>query len=177
MKLLRVPLYTRPITTKPRDRIPSDTWTKADFIHECFGGVFILLFAVTLMAAWSFHFPTAIERTLWRAASTFNLFFSTIGAGYIWLWEYFLEERSKKRRGSSSVEMACRPVMINLRKFADPLDPELEIPLTLLIPITLLCATYCIARVYIIAEDFAGLRSMPASAFETVSWSDYIPHL
>ena len=37
--------------------------------------------------------------------------------------------------------------------------------------------SYCVARVYILVEDFVGLRRLPSSAFETVVWTQYLPQL
>ena len=36
---------------------------------------------------------------------------------------------------------------------------------------------YGLARAYIIVEGFVALRALPMSAFASVSWSDFIPHL
>lgn len=184
MRKLHLPLYSRPITVKPRDRIPSDTWLKPDLYHEFLSAIFIAAFAATLMTAWDFHFPTSVERTLWRASSVFNLVFSVLGGGYVWLWEHIIP-KYQKSGNSRSREMLPRQVRQatprtladRIRNISSPLDPELELPLTFLIPVTFLCAIYCLCRMYIFVEDFAGLRSMPASAFETVEWSRYIPHL
>ena len=36
---------------------------------------------------------------------------------------------------------------------------------------------YVIARIYMIVEVFISLRALPASAFQTVQWSSFIPHI
>ncbi|KAF7531266.1 hypothetical protein G7054_g9032 [Neopestalotiopsis clavispora] len=40
-----------------------------------------------------------------------------------------------------------------------------------------LIGIYMSARFYVLVEPFVGLRSLPPSAYKTVSWSRYIPHL
>jgi hypothetical protein len=40
----------------------------------------------------------------------------------------------------------------------------------------LLCA-YIIVRLYLLIEAFIGLRSVPADVYQTVTWSEYIPHI
>ena len=36
--------------------------------------------------------------------------------------------------------------------------------------------TYALARAYICVEVFVSLRSLPPKAFDSVQWSDFIPH-
>jgi len=36
---------------------------------------------------------------------------------------------------------------------------------------------YLFARMYIVVEDFASLRAMPTTAFDSVNWSLFIPHI
>lgn len=67
-------------------------------------------------------------------------------------------------------------VLSKLKNIDPEQDPALEIPLRALIPISLVCVLYAVSRAFILTEDFIGLRSLPKSAFETVSWSKYIPH-
>jgi hypothetical protein len=43
--------------------------------------------------------------------------------------------------------------------------------------VSILCACYCLSRMYVLVKDFLGLRRLPASAFQTVGWAMYIPHL
>ena len=40
-----------------------------------------------------------------------------------------------------------------------------------------LAAVYVIIRVYMIAEVFLSLRALPRSAFESVQWSSFLPHI
>lgn len=40
-----------------------------------------------------------------------------------------------------------------------------------------LCALYLTFRIFIFVEDFIGLRALPPSAFETVEWTKFIPHI
>jgi hypothetical protein len=55
-------------------------------------------------------------------------------------------------------------------------DPLLYIPLRIWVPITVTCALYSFARAYVLIEDIIGLRNLPKSAFETVSWMHWFPH-
>ena len=56
-------------------------------------------------------------------------------------------------------------------------DPALEIPLRVLIPLQFLCLAYSLFRMFFFVEDVLGLRSLPPSAFQTVAWPDWFPHI
>jgi len=56
-------------------------------------------------------------------------------------------------------------------------DPVLRIPLEAIIPSMIVSAGYCIFRAYILIEDVLALRALPPSSFETVSWTQYFPHI
>jgi hypothetical protein len=56
-------------------------------------------------------------------------------------------------------------------------DPNLTVPLKAIIPVTIFAASYLLARGYIIIEDLVNLRSQPASAFETINWAEFVPHI
>jgi hypothetical protein len=56
-------------------------------------------------------------------------------------------------------------------------DPALDVPLKANIPMYLMCIAYCYARSYIFIADVIQLRSLPASAYQTVNWADFFPHV
>lgn len=56
-------------------------------------------------------------------------------------------------------------------------DPYLDIPMGFLIGTSFLCLLYVVFRMYILTEDFVGLRSMPSNAYDTVDWLSFIPHV
>ena len=66
--------------------------------------------------------------------------------------------------GTASVEEYCQKHRVNERGLCRVI-------------LVLLGGIYCIARVAMIMEMFLGLRSLPSGVFDTVQWSDYIPHL
>jgi hypothetical protein len=137
------------------------------------------------MSAWHFDFPSAIELTLWRVASIYTLVFTILGG--IWaqychkvLFPQWDKQRRPNLLRSSSLprddERDDSSFAAKLRNIHHSKDPRLDIPLRAFIPMSILCAFYCVCRIYILVEDFIGLRSLPGSAFQTVQWSDYVPH-
>ncbi len=56
-------------------------------------------------------------------------------------------------------------------------DPQLYVPLKLILPVYVTAVFYCHARTYIFVADILELRSLPASAYATVNWQQFWPHL
>ncbi|PYI01415.1 hypothetical protein BO78DRAFT_401318 [Aspergillus sclerotiicarbonarius CBS 121057] len=184
-----IPMFSRPMTAQPRDRILSDNFPVTDLQADCIATPVLLLFGSMFMLAWNFHFPSRVEHLLWRVASIYNLLFTVIGGLHAGYCDKIVLPRAYKERLALPLSRTRPPQKSNkgwgrLRNFAarlrniDPYrDPRREVPLRVLFPTTVLCAMYCVCRAYILTEDFIGLRSLPASAYNTVSWSDYVPHL
>lgn len=179
---MHIPLFTRP-ERRPYDRIPSYFILKVDTQAEIICAPTILLFSSIFLIAWNSTFPSATEQLLWRIASVNILAFGLL-AGSLSLYFHrkmfqpeFTEARAqatlKRKRGSKDrwSRFAAR-----LRNIDPEQDPNLEIPLRALIPISFFCACYCVGRGFILTEDLIGLRSLPESAYQTVSWSKYVPH-
>lgn len=155
----------------------------------------ILLYGAIFMAAWNFHFPTAIEQTLWRIAAITCLVYNTVGEGVAgldlhWkavsnlLWRMFKNgdtqrntENTDKSRDSRFTEFLSRldATFEPLRNISPDADPARRIPLVTLIPTTVLCFLYAFSRAYILVADLISLRQLPTSAYETVDWGQYAP--
>ncbi|KAI9727650.1 MAG: hypothetical protein M1828_005878 [Chrysothrix sp. TS-e1954] len=56
-------------------------------------------------------------------------------------------------------------------------DPALRAPLKAIAPLYLFGSLYCLARLYTWVEDFAELRALEKSAYQTVDWSWVWPHI
>jgi hypothetical protein len=108
----------------------------------------ILAFACIHFGAWNFIFATQVENILWRASAFYYVGF----AFYHWLVVYFVP-------------------------WCEPKNPTTTIPSSVFYTHALGLVFYGFARMYMIAESFAALRVMPASAFESVEWSSYLPHV
>jgi len=189
LRVIGIPLFSRPIRSRPHNRNRGDIFLKTELDFEIFAGVFILAFSATSMCAWNFYFPTTAELILWRCASTYLLGFSTIGGAYTWILHQVLFEKRKNSNlplsERSSMELAERKAIRprievlagKVRRVSGDENPDLTIPISLILPVTFLCVFYCLFRAYILIEDVIALRALPASAFETVNWSQYIPHI
>ncbi|OQO15271.1 hypothetical protein B0A48_00654 [Cryoendolithus antarcticus] len=158
----------------------------ADFaLNGCF---FMLVVSMAYTAffpgAWDFYFPTVAEQQLWRAVVATQAIIALLGP----LPEVFMVDRQVKPNESalpipsitiSSTQRLLRKIR---RLWYHPCNNEMtgdfpcvDVPLHSLLILTPACALYVICRWLIIAMDIASLRAQPASTYETISWSMFLP--
>ncbi|KUJ07804.1 uncharacterized protein LY89DRAFT_352900 [Mollisia scopiformis] len=77
----------------------------------------------------------------------------------------------------STLHVKAHAVAEKIRNNSPHKDTDLYTPLKSLMPITFVAAVYCLARGYVVIDDLVNLRLLPASAYESVRWSPFIPHL
>lgn len=171
--------------TRPYNRIPSDRFQVLDTPAEALGAPVIVFFGCIFMFAWDFDFPSATELVLWRVAGIYTLVYTFVGCICTQYCHKILLPRWEKQRPTGPILLSTHrdderggtsSFAARLRNIHPSKDHRLDIPLRVLIPVSVLCAVYCVCRAYILVEDFIGLRSLPGSAFQTVEWSDYVPH-
>jgi hypothetical protein len=68
-------------------------------------------------------------------------------------------------------------IAARLRNNSISKDPSLDVPLKATLPMYVVGFIYCFSRTSILILDMIQLRSLPPSAFATVNWSAFIPHL
>ena len=140
----------------------------------------ILLFFVILaycclhFIAWNFSFPTRTESILWRVACI-----TIIGTSFILLacetyqdghrlgrWDRWYFKLFPKKSGGLQ-----RMNTMEKRRREQVFIPLWEV--IIMSPVTMM---YTLARLYIVAEVFSSLRSLPPGAYDSVQWSNFIPH-
>lgn len=60
-----------------------------------------------------------------------------------------------------------------IRNISPDQDPQMALPLHVIVPVTIVCALYTTARVYVYIEDYISLRVQPAGVYVTVN--RYVP--
>lgn len=84
--MVHVPLFSREITARPWDRLPSDAWLVIDKALLAPALVVVVAFSLSLIVAWDFHFPTEGEKIAWRVCSVYHAAFSLgLAAYYIYV--------------------------------------------------------------------------------------------
>jgi len=133
-------------------------------VREMLYGVLIELtyFGIHL-AAWNFTFPTRTERLLWRVASLQLLGVLLFYLAVITIGTYFYKDIARILFGKESNSMLG----------VASLAPQW----LLLVAYYPVIIAYGSARTYILLEAFVNLRALPLSAYTSVNWADFIPHV
>lgn len=134
----------------------------------------ILAYCCLHFIAWDFSFPTQVERTLWHAGciiivcTTFIfLACETYQDGHrLGRWERWYVKLFPQRSGGMR-----RIDTMEKRRREQEFIPLWEV--IIMSPVTFM---YALARTYIVVEVFVSLRSLPVGAFDSVQWSNFIPH-
>ncbi len=109
-------------------------------------------------SAWNGHFPSKIEMWLWRASSI-----CIAGSGLVWILINMSARISggfKAYWGRVASLKAHWTSLVGLGSLA-----------------TLCGLAYLLARIFLVVEAFISLRKLPAAAFETLQWTQLVPHL
>lgn len=160
-------------------------------------------YSAIFLVVWNFHFPTRTEQTLWRISSactlTYGILADCVTGSYhqsqmlerCWLalLAFFKHKKNtgslsktnmtsdKQDKGGLGLWWTVKAACGRIRNLSPDQDPTLAIPLRWMVPATILNILYIVSRLYILTEDFAGLRSLPSSTFKTVNYGLYSPVL
>ena len=143
--------------------------------------------------AWNAPFTTKTEALLWRLSSiAIMLTFALVLLFYVWnlsprFWVDFSDWRHKT--GGFPL-VVLYPVIWLILWLPDPWEdwavnilviPVLWVGLLVraIYDVVVVAAVvlYCVARVYLVVECFISLAHLPASVFEVLVWSQYVPHI
>lgn len=191
---------------RPVQRISSFDFPKLSVHMLVAVCVLTAAYCAIFLVAWNSYFPTKTERLLWRLASGVQLGVSVMAAIIEVVLYAMAKVESPNtllkrstplvredmlpvtnldtlKKNQSDTQPRRSPLVVRINQFLghisnnDPgRDPMLTIALHTLLITTPACAVYCICRAYILVEDLVGLRSMPASAFQSIEWINYWPH-
>ncbi|RDW80688.1 hypothetical protein BP5796_05386 [Coleophoma crateriformis] len=156
-------------------------------VTAAYSGVFV--------AGWNYSFPTSTELLLWRAAAStmcacLVTYWLVTEFGFVW-WPWLEKKFRGAAQNATEVEKVTEPLSLvesewrtsKLRYAAACVrnntvsqDPQFNVPLKAMLPIYVVGVFYCHARTYLFIADIIQLRSLPASAYDTVDWSKFFPH-
>ena len=71
----------------------------------------------------------------------------------------------------------ARSLATHLRNNSSLFDHAMAIPLKAVVPMGVLAFCYGFSRVYIILEGWLSMRAQPPSAYQTVDWALFWPHI
>jgi hypothetical protein len=179
---------------RPMNRIPNDFWPICSQWTLFTFFIFSMIYGAVFLGGWNFHFATTTELYLWRIAVVTNMSVITL----TWVIDTMAftilpalnvkfsmhrgigsntEARRQRRWFGAIARSAVLSSVTRMRNNSLERDPALNVPLRAILPITVCGALYCVARGFVLIEDFVGLRELPSSAYQTVKWSAFLPHL
>jgi hypothetical protein len=169
-------------TKRPIDKIPDD-----NFPHILGWPMWVLFifqtgYGIVHLSGWTLPFPSHTERLLWHI-STVTIMVCILGTWIVEVtaWRSPIAVMKKEKELDIEGNVGCSKRLLHriaarMRNTTQPKDPEMSVPLRALIPVTLFGAIYWVARLYVIVEGVVGLRALPPSAYDTVSWTAFLPH-
>ena len=163
---------------RPLPRLTNDRFPHVRGLRQ------VLLVTITLFSdgihlfGWHFEFPTRAERIVWRTASL-QMF---VTAAFFWGAELFAGLH-RDQTWALLRTMILHPSRVKDLKRARARRPQRAQPTPETFPLPWECGLsvtmwvlYLAARAYVLGEMFAGLRTLPISAYYCVNWSDFLPH-
>lgn len=137
-----------------------------------------ILFALTHvygsmhLMGWNFAFPTHIERLCWRTAAitifATTFLFWAVDRGEAWYFD--------KEYLTWHYLIMCERSPANENIGRDP-NRGFHAPMWVLLTHLFIAMCYTTARLYLLFEGFYGLRRLPKSTFQSVDWTQVIPHI
>jgi hypothetical protein len=119
------------------------------------------------VAAWPFHFPSVVEMWMWRAAGL-----AMAGAPVLTL--VFIAISNVGKMVAPGAATRYRGWALVRRVVSDVVFTS---PAAVLGVVTVvLWGLYPVARLFVLVESFASLRSSPAGTYDMVTWTGFIPH-
>lgn len=110
------------------------------------------------IAAWNDHFPSSIEKYLWRTSAIY-----IAASGLLWIFINLLAHFSK------TIDQHWYRVV------------ALRAHWTSYLVLGFLCSVcgvaYAVARIFLVGEAFISTRKLPVAAYATTDWTQNIPHL
>lgn len=143
------------------------------------------IFGLIHCLAWNFAFPSHVEQVLWRVSSTIiaGLCIGVMSIALVFIVRQ-IHQRGKdaKARVNVSSGVPTNPATpLEPTKGCESLKPNSFLPnydhLGTKVVCTMFAICFVLTRFSLITLSIIGLRALPASAFDTVLWSGFIPHI
>ncbi|KAI0062783.1 hypothetical protein BV25DRAFT_1991323 [Artomyces pyxidatus] len=144
------------VDLRTKSRIPTfysgGTGKDSDLYADIFALAAAMVFGAIHCAAWSYTFPSDVERLIWRVSSVAIIAIPGLLLSFVQAWVILpLEKREGWKHSKIWVRIHVSIVVISV-------------------------SVYIAARMLLIALAFTTLRSLPYGAYESIQWNLLIPH-
>lgn len=160
---------------RPIEKVWNDEFLHLGVWHS-FALAFVQLgFAAIHFAAWNFHFPSDVERQMWRACCCFI----PISMTFTWVVLYFgykIFPRLTANASPSGHIWQSDSFLFSRKNNSSDKNPKEDIPFLVGLILLPMGLVYVVCRMYIVAEDVVNLRLLPSSAFSAINWASFLPH-
>ena len=171
----------------PIDHIPTINFPEWTIGLEICSSILTIIYSAFFLLGWNFYFPSRTEQILWRATSIATLSIAVAAVVCAAMSHHFImsgwtDKRTELPEADTDASLSSwyRKLSRSLQTFRNispEKDPALSIPLRVLMASHGGVLLYIGSRLLIVVEDIISLRKLPSTAFQTVDWSQYIPHL
>lgn len=159
-----VTTYLEPMTEELIDTSIGN-WARENLLRNMSGfvmGMIVwsasVLYGGMHLAAWNSFFPTPVERLLWRLSAL-----CIASSGILWIFINLSAQSS--------------PAIKAYWKRVESLRADIYSLVGLGSLATLCGLAYVFARLFLAVESLISLRLLPQGAFDTMQWSQVVPHL
>jgi hypothetical protein len=116
------------------------------------------------LSSWNFDFPSNTERLLWKISGIITVSASLLTPGWLIWMEWIFD---------SGFVHAMRNLLFGWSG-STPGGNILRIYICIVVVTS---PVLIAARLFLVIESFISLRDVPAGAYATVPWAQYIPHI
>lgn len=138
-----------------------------------------LLYAAPHLSVWNSHFPSHLERYLWRASCimipgcTIVLFMGYLIYKFKRTFRPALDLINAFLQSRNCISVMCRWFFSEeLLLFCGLIFMYTLFPL-----LVALFLSFVLARLFIVVESFISIRSLPEGSMQQVRWMNFIPHI
>ena len=156
--------YLEPLTEELVDDAIGN-WARENLLRNVSGFVMgMILWSASMayggihIAAWNSFFPTPVERLLWRCSAL-----CIAASGLVWILINMSAHWSPAIKAYWKSVAALRADIVSLIGLGG---------------LATLCGfAYVLARLFLVVESLISLRVLPKKTFETMQWTQLVPHL
>jgi hypothetical protein len=121
-----------------------------------------MVYGSVFLVGWNFDFPTVLEMWLWRASSLVLVSYGTLVSLTLIIKIPFISTSFIAKIRTQQHQARRKVGVSNATKY---------------LLLAIISVTWGFARWYIAVESVISLRKVPAGTYETVDWTNRIPHI